>query len=593
MSAWHTLSPEAVLAEVRSTAAAGLSDADAAARLTTHGPNALPEPGQRGPWRLLWAQLTATLVLILMAAAVVSGLLGKWLEAGSILAIVVLFVLLGFLQEYRAERAIAALRQLAVPTARVRRGGSLRSVSARELVPGDIVLLEAGNMVPADLRVLEAAALRVQEAALTGEAEPVEKESAALAAADLPLGDRRNLAYLGTVVTYGRGVGVVVATGAQTELGRVAALMHSVEAEQTPLQRRLDRVGKQLAVAGLIVAALVLVIGVLRGEPAADMFLTAISVAVAVVPEGLPAVVTFTLALGAQRMLKRQALIRRLPAVETLGSITTICSDKTGTLTENRMTVTVMDVAGQRVDLTEALAHGHPTLPASTPSLSASPPLRLLLTAGALCNDAELQRGADGRLETLGDPTEAALLVAAARLGVAVETLPAALPRRAEQPFDSLRKRMTTIHQLGEAAGLPGELTDQPYLAVTKGSFDGLLALTTRVWVDDHAEALTPSWRARAQAAHDDLAQRGMRVLAVACRPLAVACRPLAVLPAPSSAVEADLILVGLVGLLDPPREEVPAAVRRAQAAGIRPVMITGDHPPNAAIEPISGWILR
>jgi len=585
MSTWHLQDQTTVLAALGTDVAAGLSPAEAARRLTAHGPNALPEQRQRGPFRLLWEQATATMVLILFGAAGVSALLGKWIETVSILTIVALFVLLGFVQEYRAERAMAALRQLAVPTARVRRGGRLENLSARTLVPGDVILLEAGNLVPADVRLLEVASLRIQESALTGESEPVEKDNAPLASEAPALGDRRNLAYMGTVVTYGRATAVVVATGQHTELGHIATLIQTVRSEPTPLQHRLDQVGRLLAVAGVGAALLVLLIGVLRGEPVADMFLTAISVAVAVVPEGLPAVVTFTLALGAQRMLKRNALIRKLPAVETLGSVTTICSDKTGTLTENRMTVTVLDIAGHRLDLVEPLSHRHPVLEAADlqPAglLAAHAPLALLLAAGACCNDAVLRPQPEtGRLTALGDPTEGALLVAAARLGLPLDPLMAALPRVDELPFDSERKRMTTVHQVVQANDLaPGiaaavRWAATPYLAFTKGSFDGLLSIAAQVWVNDQAEPVTPAWRARLQTAHDDLAQRGRRVLALAFRP--VAQRPVTGAPAD---LEADLVLVGLVGLLDPPRPEVRAALRRAQTAGLRPVMITGDHP--------------
>jgi Ca2+-transporting ATPase len=324
----------------------GLREVEAQNRLQIFGPNELEEKSRKSPLSILWEQFTSTMVLILIAAAMISAVLGKTTETAAISAIVVLFGLLGFVQEYRAEQAIAALKKLAVPNVRVRREGELHEVSAHKLVPGDIVLLEAGNLVPADLRRLESVNLRIQEAALTGESEPVDKEIDALSQENIPLGDRVNLGYMGTIVTYGRGEGVVVETGMRTELGRIASLIQGMQTEVSPLQRQLDRVGKGLAVFGLVVALLVSLIGILLGESLEEMLLTAISVAVAVVPEGLPAVVTVTLALGAQRMLRRNALVRKLPAVETLGSVTVICSDKTGTLTENRMTVTIIGVAG-------------------------------------------------------------------------------------------------------------------------------------------------------------------------------------------------------------------------------------------------------
>jgi len=435
MTNWHTLEKEEVLKQLGADFAVGLNGDDAQARLQEYGTNELRERGGRSPLRILAEQLTATMVLILIAAAAVSALLGKWQEAIAIAAIVLLFALLGFVQEYRAERAMAALKKLSVPVVRARRDGQIKELSARDLAPGDVVLLEAGNLVPADLRLVECANLRIQEAALTGEPEAIEKHPRALDRADLPLGDRRNMAYMGTTVTYGRGVGVVAGTGMRTELGNIAGLLQSGPHEQTPLQRRLDRVGKILAAAGVGVAGLVAGIGVLRGQPLADTFLIGVSVAVAVVPEGLPAVVTITLALGARRMLARRALIRKLPAVETLGSVTTICSDKTGTLTENRMSVTVLDVAGHRMDLDEETTQaGQAILDLSGPAM-ATPQgaLALLLIGGALCNDAQLVTedlpGGKKRYRAVGDPTEGALVVAAARFGLYKDDLDRRKPR--------------------------------------------------------------------------------------------------------------------------------------------------------------------
>jgi Ca2+-transporting ATPase len=459
-------------------------------------------------------------------------------------------------------------------------------MSARELVPGDIVLLEAGNAVPADVRLLESAGLRIQEAALTGESEAVEKTAATIPEPDLPLGDRRNMAYLGTSVTYGRGRAVVTATGMKTELGKIAGLIQDVAPGQTPLQQRLDRVGKALAAAGGIAAVMVLLVGWWSGEPLADMFLTAVSVAVAVVPEGLPAVVTITLALGAQRMLRRNALIRKLPAVETLGSVTVICSDKTGTLTENRMTVTVVDAAGDRLNLLENLRRRVPTVTEDECRISADwdlpLPIRLALAAGVLCNDAVLKPDAGpGCFHAIGDPTEGALLVAAARSGMSPDRLKAAAPRLAEAPFDSTRKRMTTVHRLPAAENEPGGIfrrMDAGHAAFTKGAVDGLLALATRAWIGDRPEPLTAALRQHILETNDTLAQDGMRVLGVACRPLDA-------LPAAggAEALERDLTFLGLIGLMDPPRSAVKPAVATCKAAGIRPVMITGDHPLTAA----------
>ncbi|MEW6267794.1 MAG: cation-translocating P-type ATPase, partial [Thermodesulfobacteriota bacterium] len=477
--------------------------------------------------------------------------------------------------------------RLAVPIVRVRREGRIRELPARELVAGDVVLLEAGNLVPADLRLLESANLRAQEAALTGESDSVEKSTAEIrAAGELALGDRRNMAYMGTTVTYGRGAGVVVATGMRTELGRIAHLLQAAPSEPTPLQRRLDQVGRTLAALRVAIAGAISAVGLVRGEALVDVFLTGVSVAVAVVPEGLPAVVTITLALGARRMLARNALIRKLPAVETLGSVTTICSDKTGTLTENRMTVTVLDVAGHRIDLEEeTTAQGRARLDLRSPAHDAPEgSLALLLIGGALCNDARLASDrdgdGDGLLHAVGDPTEGALVVAAAKVGLVKDELDASKPRVAEIPFDSERKRMTTVHDLGSSRqGAVRELVtalcpSAARLAVTKGSVDGLLELSSHVWVDGRLEPLDEGYRARIERAVHDLAANGMRVLGVAMRPL----EPLpAVLDA--SAVERELTFVGLAGIIDPPRAEARDAVARCKQAGIRPVMITGDHP--------------
>jgi Ca2+-transporting ATPase len=385
-----------VLHQHGTDAAHGLSTAEAARRLIQHGPNELVERGAKSPWRIVWEQLTATMVVILIVAAVISAALGDYKDTIIILAIVVLNAILGFTQEYRAERAMAALKKLAVPIVKVRRDGHVQELAARELVLGDIVLLEAGNLVPADGRILESANLRIQEAALTGESEPVDKVTHALGEEELPLGDRRNMGYMGTVVTYGRGQIVVTDTGMRTELGAIAAMLQTMEQEPTPLQRRLNQLGRTLAIVALAIVGVIFAIGLLRGEDIKLMFLTAVSMAVAAVPEGLPAVVTITLALGAQRMLRRRALIRKLAAVETLGSVTVICSDKTGTLTENRMTVTALESAGQRAAMADLLPAAAPTN-ADGPRLQpvAQPALALLLAGGALCNDALLEPGGD------------------------------------------------------------------------------------------------------------------------------------------------------------------------------------------------------
>jgi len=563
----------------------GLSAEEAARRLEKYGPNELVERGAKSPWKILWEQLTGIMVVILIVSAVISLLLHEYTDAITILIIVVLNALLGFTQEYRAEQAMAALKKMATPRVRVRRGGHVAEVAAQELVPGDVILLEAGNAIPADCRLVEEANLRVQEAVLTGESEPVEKFSRALEKPDLAVADRRNMLYMGTVATYGRGSAVVAATGMQTELGHIADMIQNTGSEPTPLQRRLEQLGKGLAVAALGIVALVFVLGLLRGEDIRLLIMTAISMSVAAVPEGLPAVVTIALALGAQRMLKRQALIRKLPAVETLGSVTTICSDKTGTLTENRMTVTILDVAGNRLNFFEQVREYSPQVcPKEEPDLEFSyyPSVPLLLLSGTLCNDAILECNQEKNVYTaVGDPTEGALVIAAAHANLWKDELEEIFPRTGEVPFDSDRKRMTTIHRLpGKGQALPHNLSSMleqgqgQYVAFTKGAVDGLLQISDQVWVEDHIEPLTREWAERIQDANNAMAQKGMRVLGVALRWLDE--NPAA--PTEQS-VEYGLVFVGMSGMIDPARPEVKDAVAVTRSAGVRPVMITGDHP--------------
>jgi len=574
---WHNLNPKIALQELNSDPQLGLTNDEAARRLAEAGPNELIEKSGRTPLKILWEQLRATMVLILLAAALIAFLLSDYQDAFAILAIVVLFVLLGFFQDYKAEKAISALKKLSIPTVRVIRDGVLAEISAREIVPGDIIKLEAGNIVPADVRLIETAGLRIQEAALTGESEPVEKSTLPLAGEDLPLGDRFNMAYMGTVVTVGRAAALVTGTGMKTELGKIAGLIQESEPEQTPLQKRLDSLGKLLAVVGVGIALLIFVLGVWRGDSIRYLLLTAVSVAVAIVPEGLPAVVTITLALGAQRMLKRNALIRKLPAVETLGSVTVICSDKTGTLTENRMTVVALDVANHELDLTEDL-RGDSVLVNQQPPEKAISSIALLLIGGALCNDARLIEEKEGKFHTIGDPTEGALVVAAAKMGFWKSSLDGTFPRASEIPFDSDRKRMTTVHELKEydpvlLAGV--NITGKPYLAFTKGSVDGLLDIASHVLVNGEIRELNAQWRERIESSNTRLAGKGMRVLGVTLRPLDQ-------IPEAHS-IETDGIFIGLFGMIDPPREEVRDAVALTRTAGIRIVMITGDHPLTAA----------
>ena len=548
--------------------------------------------GRARTWpRILWAQLTGILNVILYAAVVFSIILGDYVDATVILAIVVLNAGLGFHQDYRAEQAMAALQRLAAPSVRVRRDGAVVELPALELVPGDVVLLEAGNTVPADGRLLVASSLRIQESALTGEAEAIEKDAELVLPGARAIGDRRNMVFASTSVTLGHGEAVVTATGAASEIGKIARMLASVDEEVTPLQRRLGQLGRGLAAAGVGVAGVLFVSGLARGEDWRQLVLGAVSLAVAVIPEAMTAAVTIALAGGAQRMLARRALVRRLPSVETLGSVDVVCTDKTGTLTQNRMTVSVLAVAGAQVKLVQRAGRPRFDLePVDGKPLArgAQPALDRLLMAGALCSDAILQEepGEPGAFTALGDPTEGALVIAAAHVGILPRDLHAALPRVAEAPFDSVRKRMTTIHRVPRSreelppgleviwARAPAVPSPPGFVAITKGAFDGMLAIVTRALVGDAVVPFDESLRRRVVAAHDGLAAAGVRVLAFAERLLDAAPDD-----ASAESLEQGMTLLGLVGLIDPPRPEARRAVEQCRSGGIRAVMITGDHP--------------
>jgi P-type Ca2+ transporter type 2C len=578
---WYRLPVDDTARRLETSLAAGLTDAEAQRRLSQYGANQVQEDGGPSRWQILVGQLTGVMTVVLFAAAVISVVLGDVLDAIVILAIVVLNAALGYSQEYRAEKSMAALKRLSAPTVRVRRDSTVREMLASDFVPGDVVLLETGNVVPADGRLAVGINLRVQEAALTGESEPVEKDATVVFTAERALADRRNMVHSGTLVSYGHGEIIVTSTGMQTQLGTIAGLIQSVKQELTPLQLRLDKLAKVLAAAALLLVVVVFVLGVLRGADWREMLLTSLSLAVAAIPEALTAVVTIALSLGAQRMLKRRALIRQLPAVETLGSVNVICSDKTGTLTQNRMTVTVLDIAQARIDF-------HHADGVNRADRSVQPTIDLLLVAGALCNNAILQtqEGTPATYRAVGDPTEGALILAAAESGLRKNDLDQAFPRIAELPFDSERKRMTTVHRVPRSdAEMPAGLAEMwarrvpptappAYMAATKGAIDGLVAIASAAWVDGHSEPLDDHWRSRIRTAHDELAASGMRILGVGVRPLDH-------VPSGSELghLEQNLILVGLIGMIDPPRPEVGEAVRLCKAAGIRPVMITGDHP--------------
>ena len=541
-TAWHVIETAALLRQLESDPQRGLSEAQAARRIARFGENSLPTAPPRGIGKMFLAQFADFMILVLIGAAVVSTALGELTDAFVIFVIVVLNAVIGVVQEYRAERAIAALRQMASPMARVRRQGKIRRLPAQSLVPGDLVLLEAGDIVPADLRLIESASLQVEEAVLTGESHPVEKQTGVVGDAEAPLGDRHNMAYRGTLVSRGRAVGLVVATGTATEIGKIATLLQQEVTLATPLQQRLARFGRRLALAILAICVLLFGVGVMRGEPTLLMFLTAVSLAVAAIPEALPAVVTMALAMGARKMIRSNALIRRLPAVETLGSVTFICSDKTGTLTQNKMHVEALLLGDQRR--------------AKLPRLDeALPAWQLLGQAMALNNDVECS--AEDELQ--GEPTEVALYRAALEAGFSKSTL-ARMTRCQEIPFDSSRKRMTTLHRHNGGA-----------IAFTKGAPEQVLerCVTGEGGVAfDRQAVLTQA---------EVLAAEGYRVLAFGYRRWPEMPPSLT-----AGEMESELVFLALVALIDPPRMEVPAAVASCRSAGITPIMITGDHPATA-----------
>lgn len=540
--------------------ASGLMPDQVSQRQLEHGPNALPDAGQRSFWALLLEQFSDFMILVLIAAALVSGVIGDLVDTLVILVIVVLNAVIGLVQSWRADQALAALQRLSAAQATVLRSHAVQQVPAHALVPGDIVLLEAGNQVPADLRLVHIAQLKVDESALTGESVTVDKHTHVLVGDALALGDRLNMAFKGTTATHGRARGVVVATGMATELGKVANLLDQGAGRSTPLQLRLAAFGKRVALAVLGICAVIFVVGILRGEPPLQMVLLAISLAVAAIPEALPAVVTVLLALGARKMVSFKALVRRLPSVETLGSVTYICSDKTGTLTQNRMQAEQL-IAGW-ADASQAWVPGHGAPDAETVEL---------LRAGALCNDAS--RSAGGGWQ--GDPTETALTEVAAQAGLEKAALDAELPRAHEEPFDSVRKRMTTFHH-----------TPNGVVAYTKGAPESVIPLCTHVW---QGGVQLPDGGG-GTAAHDTIDHRAWTALAntlaaQGLRVLAVARRNYARLPEAGGEIEAlesGLCLIGLIGLMDPARPEATQAVRECMEAGITPVMITGDHPATA-----------
>jgi len=554
----HAVPGGEVVRGLGSDAVRGLSEGEAVARLRTHGANELPTSGPPSAWSVLVAQLKNVLVLILLLAIGLSLALGHLVEAASIGAISLFSILFGFFQELRAEKSLDALRRMAAPHATVVRDGRARRIPARELVPGDLIRLEAGDLVPADARLVEAVDLQTDEAPLTGESVPVAKDAEAVAAPDAGVGDRHGVVHQATAVTYGRATAVVIGTGASTEVGHIGTMLAGVEADKTPLEVELDRVGRMLGRAAFAVVLLVVALGLLRGRPLVEMVIFGIALAVAVVPEALPAVVTISLAIGAQRMAKRNALVRRLPAVETLGSTTIICTDKTGTLTTGAMAVREVFAGGRTFDPGGAGSAAGGATRATAPD----PLLVAFLRAGAVSTDAELaDEDGDGRRRVRGDPTEGALLLAAAGLGLEKADLEAEAPRTAEIPFSSERKRMTTLHAAAEAS-----------VAYSKGALEVLLPDCVRWRTEGGDEVLRPTDRERILEVARGMGERAMRVLAVAER-----C------DVTIEHAEQGMTFLGIAGMIDPPRPDAKEAVATCHRAGIRPIMITGDHPTTAA----------
>ena len=566
---WHARNPDEALRELGSSPS-GLSGQEAASRLASFGPNELPKTADKRWLRLLLAQFKNILILILLFAAAVSLVLGETVEAITILVIVLMSIGLGFVQEYRAERAIAALRKVAAPVARVRRGGREFSIPARELVPGDLIVLATGDRIPADGRLLESANLRSDESVLTGESMPVDKDVDTIPAADAPLAERRDMVYSGTVVAYGRGVALVTATGVQTEFGKVTGLLGEIEAAPTPLQQNLVHIARVLAGGALLVVLLVVAAGLFRGVPLLEMFVFGVALAVAVVPEALPAVVIISLALGVQRMARRNALIKHLPAVETLGSTSVICADKTGTLTRDEMTVRRILTADQVISVTGTGYEPVGEFRSEEGLVEPDPVVVEMLRGAVLASDAQLMRE-EGQWQIQGDPTEGALVVVAAKAGVDAGQLRRAAPRTWEIPFESETKRMTTAHRI-----------DDRQIAYVKGAPEVVLAACDRCLSQSGEQPLTQDRRDNINRATGELARDALRVIAVARKEVTT----------PEDA-DTGLVLLGLVGMLDPPRKTAKRAVQVCRGAGIRPIMITGDHPDTARAVAVELGILE
>ncbi len=532
----------------------GLTEQEAKKRLTEYGYNEFEKKKKKSLFYKFMQQFKSFMIIVLLLAAIISGIVGYMHGEGFTDAIIILFIvvlnaIIGTIQEAKAEQSLEALEKMSTPHCKVIRDGQVQVVESRELVPGDLVILDTGDSIPADLRLTEAVNLKIQDAALTGESVPEEKFIEVIEQEDTPLGDRDNLGFSSSMVTYGRGKGVVIGTGMNTEVGKIAAMIQSVPDTKTPLQEKLDKLGKFLGIGALIICVLLFIVGVLYGKDIVEMFMTAVSLAAAAIPEGLPAVSTIVLAVGVQRLVKKNAIVRTLPAVETLGSTTVICSDKTGTLTQNKMTVVKIYVNGIAVNINKSIAE-------------LSPEMRLLLITSILANDAKLSYY-EGLWKTTGDPTETALLDIGIIHKLIKNDLDIQIPRVAEIPFDSERKMMTTVNR-----------QENGHLIVhTKGGLDEVLSCCDRIFIDGQIRPLTEEDKRNIGKANVDMAEKALRVLATAMKEIPEL--PEKIEPA---SLEHNLVFVGMLGMIDPPREEVKAAVEKCRNAGIKPVMITGDH---------------
>ncbi|WP_240417470.1 calcium-translocating P-type ATPase, SERCA-type [Paenibacillus periandrae] len=574
---WYQMTSEETMEAQNMQTLLGLTSLEAEKRLEQNGRNELSDGPKLSPITLFLGQFKDFMVLVLVGATLISGLLGEYLDAITIVAIIIMNGILGFIQEYRAERSLRALKELSAPNARVLRDETILQIPARELVPGDIVLLESGDRIPADLRFIETNSLYAEESALTGESVPVNKHTEALKGDEVSLGDQRNLGFMGTMVTRGTARAVVIRTGMHTEMGKIADLIQNTESTETPLQHRLEQLGKILIIVALVLTLLVVVAGILHGQEPYSMFLAGVSLAVAAIPEGLPAIVTIALAMGVQRMIQRKAIVRKLPSVETLGCASVICSDKTGTLTQNKMTVTHLWLGGNILEVTGEgyEPQGDIKLKGERIDMRNHLMLRKLLQVSVLCNNAQLteqtevtKRKKQTADETKsvwslqGDPTEGALIVLGAKAGLTVPSLSGLFNRTSEFPFDSERKRMSVLveHQGGR-------------MACTKGAPDVLIMQCSYVLWDDKVIPFTPTLRQKVLAANEGMANNALRVLGLAYRDLK---------PTESCTEEAEvengLVFIGLTGMIDPPRKEVRDAITKCRKAGIKTVMITGDH---------------